>query len=101
MPLRLKRERAGLRWQAREQMAYWVTVAERWPNGLRRTPGTRVDSKGSRGVKSAPLRNSVCDLRHSPQKPADQLVTGVSVPNRPSCSLTSPVVKYRTCGLAF
>src|SRR6266851_1006439 len=30
--------------------------AERWPSGLRRTPGTRVDSKGSRGFKSPPLR---------------------------------------------
>ena len=39
-------------------MAYWRSdrrgeVAE---PGLRRTPGERVDSKGSRGFKSPPLR---------------------------------------------
>src|SRR5271163_3062676 len=38
--------------------------------GLRRTPGERVDSKGSRGFKSPPLRQAVCDLRQSPEKPA-------------------------------
>ena len=31
--------------------------------GLRRTPGTRVDSKGSRGFESPPLRQAVHDFR--------------------------------------
>ena len=31
--------------------------------GLRRTPGTRVDSKGSRGFESPPLRHPVSDSR--------------------------------------
>src|ERR1700722_16041937 len=31
--------------------------------GLRRTPGTRVDSKGSRGFESPPLRQPVRDFR--------------------------------------
>jgi hypothetical protein len=30
--------------------------------GLRRTPGTRVDSKGSRGFESPPLRHPVRDI---------------------------------------
>src|SRR5271168_4279001 len=30
--------------------------------GLRRTPGTRVDSKGSRGFESPPLRHTVCTI---------------------------------------
>jgi hypothetical protein len=37
--------------------------------GLRRTPGTRVDSKGSRGFESPPLRQSVRDFRALRRKP--------------------------------
>ena len=29
-----------------------------WPSGLRRTPGERVDSQGSRGFESHPVRCS-------------------------------------------
>src|SRR5713101_7956063 len=36
--------------------------------GLRRTPGTRVDSKGSRGFESPPLRHRVPISRNFPRK---------------------------------
>ena len=33
-----------------------IKSKERWPSGLRRTPGTRVGSKGSRRFESCSLR---------------------------------------------
>ena len=38
--------------------------------GLRRTPGERVDSEGSRGFKSPPLRQRVPPFGHSPEHSA-------------------------------
>ena len=38
--------------------------------GLRRTPGTRVDSKGSRGFESPPLRHGVPASEDSPRSDA-------------------------------
>src|SRR3546814_7404428 len=39
-------------------------LMERWPSGLRRTPGTRVGGKPPRGFESLPLRQpSLFELR--------------------------------------
>ena len=35
---------------------------ERWPSGLRRTPGKRVSPRGDRGFESLPLRKTLKSL---------------------------------------
>ena len=44
--------------------SHWAAVRcpERWPSGLRRTPGTRVCVKAYRGFESHPLRHIIIDI---------------------------------------
>ena len=53
---------------------------ERWPSGLRRTPGKRVDVRASRGFESLPLCNAKIlerIVKYSPL-PNERYITHVS-----------------------
>ena len=77
-------------------------------NGRHASPGSRLSVVVREPASSSQLSRGAgakCffqqKARMTPGQISNQSCAGVNVPNRPSCSLTRPVVKYRTCGLDF